>query len=555
MIESEINKYLLIKLIIKNKLIIIKMARRAKNTNKRNIITTKNILSFFYLTIYFYLFQIIYSVDPDPANLQLIFVYQHIRHGARGPSASYNSLFKDGVDEFKVSWKGEGDGELTLLGKREHYDIGVRNRHKYGHGEHGLGLIDFSTYDPEEVLFHVTDYNRTHQSLNSELIGMYQPGLLKTLTKEQRDGSFPPNEKVWLNKSKENVTLYKEILKEIEELGNKTIVDNIPIFNVHPFAVNRIFNIENNCHNLDYMRKESVKENSKELFEYFLTKAEELRVFFGFDNISFVTDVRMMNSITDHYISDYKNFKDLSIFRETTKIDSDEFMKKSEKFYHDWMYYYYCPNETCKMESSRLMEDLLGYMERRIDTPDLKKSYKAPKMVIDCGHDTTVAPMQYFMYKTWQHKPEYNITTQYCGFACNIYFELYKTKDDKPTYYVYYYIDDDLKHIFEYEEFVETVKNNIITQEQIAEFCITDEEKEERERKNREETFAESFEKNKILWIAFFSAVFTTLLGIIGIIVLCCKIRKINSPKQAKAVTGKVQELTSKFITSSEAQA
>ena len=548
------------------------MVRRSKNTNQRYIITTKNILSFFYLTIYFYLFQIIYSVDPDPDNLQLIFVYQHIRHGARGPSASYNSLFIDGVDEFRVSWEGEGDGELTLIGKREHYDIGVRNRHKYGHGKNGLGLIDFSTYDPEEVLFHVTDYNRTHQSLNSELIGMYQPGLLKTLTQKEKDGSFPPNGEVWLAKSKENITLYKEILKEIEELGNKTIVDNIPIFNVHPFGANRTFNLETNCHNLDFLRQESVKSKTQELFGYFLTKAEELRKFFGFENISFVTNIRMMNSITDHYISDYKNYKDLSIFHNLTNIDLDEFMEKSGKFYHDWMYNYYCTKETCQMESVRLMEDLLGYMKRRIDTPDLKKSYKAPKMVIDCGHDTTVAPMQYFMYKTWEHKPEYNITTQYCGFACNIYFELYKTKGDKPAYYVYYYIDEELKHIFEYEEFVETVKKNIVTQDYIVEYCITDEEKAERERKKKEEeeerkrkeeeerkkregeTFIESFQNHKLLWIGLFSAIFTTLLGIVGIIILCCRIHRIKHPKQAKAVTGKVQELTSKFITSSEVQ-
>ena len=155
----------------------------------------KNFIPFISLLISFPILQLV-SAQPDIKNLQLIFVYQHIRHGARGPSASYNSLFIKGIDEFRVSWVGEGDGELTLIGKREHYDMGVRNRHKYGHGPNGLGLIDFSTYDPEEVLFHVTDYNRTHQSINSELIGMYQPGLLKTLTEKQKNGSFPPNEKV-----------------------------------------------------------------------------------------------------------------------------------------------------------------------------------------------------------------------------------------------------------------------------------------------------------------------------------------------------------------------
>ena len=525
----------------------------------------------FYLIISLYILEIIES-QPDIKDLELIFVYQHIRHGARGPSASYNSLFIKGIDEFRVSWVGEGDGELTLIGKREHYDIGVRNRHKYGHGPNGLGLIDFSTYDPEEVLFHVTDYNRTHQSLNSELIGMYQPGLLKTLTEIQVNGSYPPNEEVWVNKSLENDDLYKNIIEEIKSLGNKTIIDNIPIFNVHTFPPNRTFNLETNCKNLEKMRMESIENKTELLYGYFLNYSKELQEFFNFSDDSFVTNIRMMNSITDHYISDYKNFKDLSKFHNDTGIDLDQFMKYSGKFYHDWMYNYYCTNTTCSMESSRLMEDLLGYMENRIAIKDNSKSYKAPKMVIDCGHDTTVAPMQMFMYETWEKKPEYGINTQYCGFACNIYFELYKTKDAVPEYYVYYYIDDDLKHIFKYNEFYETVKEHIYTQEEIVEYCITDEEKEERERKKREEeeerkrkeeeerkkregeSFTESFKNHTLLWMGLFTAIFTTILGIIGIIVLIHKIHRIKHPKKPKPMEGKVQELSSKFITNSEVQ-
>ena len=528
-----------------------------------------NIIPFLYLIISFFLINIIYAQQPDIKNLELIFVYQHIRHGARGPSASYNSLFVDGVDEFRVSWIGEGDGELTLVGKREHYDIGVRNRHKYGKGPNGLGLIDFSTYDPEEVLFHVTDYNRTHQSLNSELIGMYQPGLLKTLNEKQVNGSYPPNDEVWFNKSAEGDKLYQEIIEEIQGLGNKTIIDNIPIFNVHPFPVNRTFNLESNCKNLNKMREESTQNKTELLYGYFLKHAEALQKFFGFENDSFVTNIRLMNSITDHYISDYKNYKDLSIFEEETGIDLDEFMEKSGKFYHDWMYNYYCTNVTCSMESSRLMEDLLGYMERRIAISDNSKSYKAPKMVIDCGHDTTVAPMQMFMYETWEDVPEYHINTQYCGFACNIYFELYKTKDAIPKYYVYYYIDDDLKHVFEYNEFEKHVRAHIYTQSEIEEYCITDEEKEERKRKeeeeeerkrreeeekNKKETFIDSFNNHTYLWITIFVFIFTTLLGIFGIIILICRIHRIKHPKRAKPVTGKMQELTSKFITQSEVQ-
>lgn len=246
-----------------------------KVSSKKSLLNLINLIPFFYTIISLTLTELTAQEVPDIKDLQLIFVYQHIRHGARGPSASYNSLFIDGVDEFRVSWVGEGDGELTLVGKREHYDIGVRNRHKYGHGPNGLGLIDFSTYDPEEVLFHVTDYNRTHQSLNSELIGMYQPGLLKTLTEKQVNGSYPPNEEVWVNKSLQNDTLYQEIIEEIKALGNKTIVDNIPVFNVHTFGANRTFNLENNCHNLEKMRMESIENKTDLLYGYFLKYKEE----------------------------------------------------------------------------------------------------------------------------------------------------------------------------------------------------------------------------------------------------------------------------------------
>ena len=489
-------------------------------------------------------------------NLELIFVYQHVRHGARGPSSSYNSLFKNGIDEFKVSWKGEGDGELTLVGRREHYDLGVRNRLKYGKWEGGLGLIDFSVYNPEEILFHVTDYNRTHQSLNSELIGMYQPGIAKTLTEKQVDGSFPPNEEIW----RKNYTIspYKEILQEIDDLGNQSVIDNIPIFNVHPFPANRTFNFESNCKNLDNLRKESLIGKDELLYGYFLEHKDELRTFFGFENDSYFTDIRMMNSITDHYISDYKNYKDLSEFEQSTNIKLDVFMDKCGKFYHDWMYNYYCTNITCSMDSSRLMEDLLGYMKRRIQH-QTETTYKAPKMVIDCGHDTTVAPMQMFMYETWKDNPNFHVKTQYCGFACNIYFELYKDNSQNDKYLVYYYIDDERIDVFDYDEFDQTVRAHLYTQEDIIEHCLTEEDrqkrKEEEERRQKEEegdTFIESLNKHTFLWIGLFSFAGTTLLSIIAIIVLGCKIHRIKHPKKRKMMNVKESELSSKFVTSSE---
>ena len=362
----------------------------------------------------------------------------------------------------------------------------------------------------------------------------------------------------------------------------KTIIDNIPIFNVHPFPPNRTFNLETNCKNLDKMRDENLKGKEDLLFGYFLQHKEKLKEFFKFEDYSYFTNIRMMNSITDHYISDYYNDKDLSEFHNITGIDLDEFMEKSGKFYHDWMYNYYCSNTTCSMEASRLMEDLLGYMERRIQYYP-NTTYKAPKLVIDCGHDTTVAPIQMFMYETWEDKPEYGINTQYCGFACNVYFELYKDKTNSSKYYVYYYINDELIHIFDYKEFNDTLRAHIYPQDNITEYCLSDEDKEEREKKQKKEeeldrreeelkrreeelkkkeeeakekelkgdTFSESFEKHTFLWIGLFTFIFTTILGIIGLVVMFLKIHKTNNSNSSDKIEND-KELTNKLVINSD---
>jgi hypothetical protein len=101
------------------------------------------------------------------------------------------------------------------------------------------------------------------------------------------------------------------------------------------------------------------------------------------------------------------------------------------------------------------------------------------------------------------------------------------------------------------------------SQENITEYCLTDEEKKERERGKEkdqnnneveEETFSESFSKHTLLWLGLFSFLFTTILGIIGIIILILKIHKIKHPKRPNTLTGKENELSSKFLTQSEGQ-
>ena len=190
------------------------------------------------------------------------------------------------------------------------------------------------------------------------------------------------------------------------------------------------------------------------------------------------------------------------------------------------MYNYYCTNESCVIESSRLMEDLLGYMKRRIQYYP-ETTYHAPKFVIDCGHDTTVAPIQMFMYEAWKDKPEYEVKTKYCGYSCNLYFELYKSKN-KDSYYVYYYINDELIHIFDYNEFEKKISSTIRSQEDISNYCKIDNGNKGKDEAH-DESFSESLKNHKSLWAALFIFIFTTIFGIIVIIILIFKLKRQSS--------------------------
>lgn len=65
-------------------------------------------------------------ISPSYEEETLVFVYTHFRHGARGTSSSID---KDGIDFFGEAWIAPDD--LTGVGLRMHYALGLRNRKKY----------------------------------------------------------------------------------------------------------------------------------------------------------------------------------------------------------------------------------------------------------------------------------------------------------------------------------------------------------------------------------------------------------------------------------------
>ena len=401
--------------------------------------------SFFFILI-LNIIKLIYS------ERKLIFVYEHVRHGARSPSSGYNSYFKDGVDEYRVNWK--YDGELSAIGKRQHYLLGVRNRLRYG--KEGLGLIDFTKYDPREILIHATEYNRTHQSINSELYGMYKNYKEETLNKEEESYYFVNTD--YMKKS--DPELLKEITSQLNIISNQVNNGSIPVFNIKPFPPNRIFLVDH-CTKLDQYRDEKVGKVVKAFYEEFARDYKDSFLTF-FNYPEYFTDYNKMKSITDHFICDYDNRKDLSIVKESG-INLEDFLNFSKRFYGNFIFNWFIDEYTSGLEETHLMQDLIGYMERRIKHKN-EVTYKAPKMVMDCGHDTTVGPIARYMSSAFNIKYH-----EFCEFACNVYYELYE-EDGKYT--VDYYLDDErLIHKMDFAEFKQKMESKYWNDTFAAQFC------------------------------------------------------------------------------------
>ena len=160
-----------------------------------------NIFRIIFLIFFIYFIK---SSDSD-----IVFVYEHVRHGARSP------LFLNGntqyLDAFGTQW--EGASTLTNVGKREHYVLGIHNRLKYS------SLINFTKYDYQEIKVYSTNSGRTIQSIQAELLAMYLPGTIPKLTKEQLSAAYPPFQ-----------NLSSEVLDEVAKLNDSTIINDINVF-------------------------------------------------------------------------------------------------------------------------------------------------------------------------------------------------------------------------------------------------------------------------------------------------------------------------------------
>jgi len=433
------------------------------------------------LVIFFFLINLI-----DVSKNKLIFVELQSRHGARGPL----HLDENNKDIIGQEWL--YPGELTGVGQRMEYILGLRNRYRYiTNTYHFLK----EKYDPHELLVLSTNLNRTLLSMTSQLQGFY-PMIeenAEKLDQKQMNFSTPP-----VNCENENIT--KEINK-LNDLSLPYYMNIIPIHMIHPSEKIIVVYDYTDCKPIVEKLTNKTRDESEYLNnirKYFIGNySKNLEKYIKFpDNFAYEFDD--IGKICDAVIADYTEGKNLNDFIEKTTIDLNTLVDECknilgssfrDKLYGD-------KNKTVLLlEESMLLKEMIYYMKLRVDADiegiaeNIDKNvsdYSRPKMVIISGHDTTLAAQILYLIKIFNLDENiYTLPT----YTAQVAVEVTRQDDIKgkkySDYNVSFYFNDKLFFNITMDKFIETVDKNTWSKEQIDKFCYVENANKNKSKKNK----------------------------------------------------------------------
>ena len=406
---------------------------------------------------------IISSLSED----KLVFLMTHIRHGARAPQKYYDqSKYLDYVLE---SWN--NPGELTPIGQRMHYALGLQNREDYITKKKFLS----ENFDPHEILIYSTKFNRTLLSVSSFFQGLYPPGTGGEITEEQK------------NNSKPQVNLSPEVEKELEKLENNSLPEKISVVPIRMINDNErkiiIYDIPECLWKRDEMRKINLEksEDLKKFIEEFKKKYKD-DIFKIYEtkpeyNIDFI------DNFCDAFISGSTELKEMKKLNDTG-INKNELLDQCFEFmklnFRDWI-----SGDSERilptLEVSKLMREFIHYMNQRIDA-DMKgedtsknyEDYSKPKMLMISGHDSTISMWEMFLIKVFKNNN--NTDYIYPKFASELTFEITVnsalTKKERTDYKINCYLNgkpfiDEMT----VDNFIKNITDKLYSDDKIDEIC------------------------------------------------------------------------------------
>lgn len=345
------------------------------------------------LSISLLLFTFFYFITSE-----LLIVVEFFRHGAREPLFDY-------YDSNTYPSK----GELTSVGMRQHYNLGLILRHEY------IDQMKFLSqeYDSSELYVSSTNLNRTITSALSQLYGLYPLGTGPQMSNLENEKLYePPFEK--------NDSLYKyPSIKNNEALPS--LFQPIPIHNtgledliLRPYDKN-----------ICSLNEEW--QNSQINTVFFNELMKELNTTIG--------NVKKMMNLTNDI-----NGKDVAAIYDVFQNDiwagkplPEDFkgdLKKNMTFIYDfWVYYVFFGTERQKLTlSGGLFEEINYYFNGKLEGNQTKK------WLMYSAHDTTLmmilSALNLSNYECilsqWKTKQNQSFCFHLTEYAANILMELHR---------------------------------------------------------------------------------------------------------------------------------
>ena len=415
----------------------------------------------------------------DESTDKLIFVATHFRHGARAPQGYIDTVKR--LDYTLESW--DNPGELTGMGKRMHYLLGLRNRERYINETFPNFLS--SKFDPHEILIYSSSLNRTLLSVTAQLQGLFptKEKLGETLDDEQQKGAKPR-----VNLSKEIEDYAKNHLKDQALPDYLTIA---PVRMISPLEKKIIiYDIPQCLFRRDEFRKknyetlESLKKIVNQFNSEYKPKLESKYSQYMKDK---EYDIHFVDYFCDGLIAGYTEGKPLHVLDNTeiNKTKLYEFCVEFSKLnFRDWISGDK-DRTLATLEVSKLMREFIHYMRERVnihksgqekEVAENKKDYSKPKMMMISGHDSTISTLEMFFTKIFQDNDAEKYY-KYPYFATQVALEVVvndsipKDKLQDSDYKINYYFNDELIFTKNMEEFIKNVEPALWTDEKIDQFC------------------------------------------------------------------------------------
>lgn len=408
-------------------------------------------------------------------------VYEHFRHGARFPESNLNSEKKDLFNVYH-----EFKGELTEVGTRMHYVEGYEIRIKY-----------LNLFNSTNIFAQSTNSDRTIQSLNAHLLGMYTPNL-KNLTEEQIKKAYPPNK---FNEK----DIKDKINEEIKKLELRPLPYNLQLIPVHILNPWDLKYSSTFCPHMKDLWNDNHKKNIKMLdniVQETNSKYDKyFKHFFKDENFYFLNFDSLIN-YCDHYISDY--LFNISIFDDLYKdgLNISEFYDHCQKISEYEIFNIYFANEKYLIYGNTpLVKDIIHFFNN-------KDKINSPKYKILSGHDSSIGSLQAYFKYVFKNEIKKLI---YPEIATIMIIELYE-KNNKE--YIEYKVNNEILMNIEYEHFNDLINKNLISEEDLKKFCF----------KN----------KNTVLFILFLFFLVTIIVLIIYLLKIYQEYKQIKGNKIEK---------------------